>query len=184
MKIIDLAVTSQQKSEQHTKDYCGGKIMYKNGPIKVEQGIVGLSYEDPLLEASQIKYVVSISFLDQGIAIYFRNLRQNRIVLLTYDEIEEIQINKGKDIIRPLRFSLFSLFSRIGLHHNKAVKYLAPKEIIQEETPVSIIKTKDHYFSFVLDKITPERVSEIYLKTKLKDKLHVQIQSPEIITQK
>ncbi|MFZ1524583.1 MAG: hypothetical protein WAT22_07185, partial [Saprospiraceae bacterium] len=122
-----------------------------------------------------------LSFFKNGLGVYFRNIENNRLVLLTNQEIRSILIEKRSDVVRPFDFSMFTLLMKLGVNYHIAKKILMPKEIIEDNAGICIITTEDHHFTFTLKKMNAAKVGEIFQQTGLESVLHISIASPVII---
>ncbi|MBK7635302.1 MAG: hypothetical protein IPJ13_14255 [Saprospiraceae bacterium] len=181
MKIINLKKYSGTVVRKHIDDYCGGKVEKNKFWVLFDNHIVGLQYCDPGYGIAGPTHNVSLSFFKNGLGVYFRNIENNRLVLLTNQEIRSILIEKRSDVVRPFDFSMFTLLMKLGVNYHIAKKILMPKEIIEDNAGICIITTEDHHFTFTLKKMNAAKVGEIFQQTGLESVLHISIASPVII---
>lgn len=180
LKIIDLTIHSRHKVDAEIKHYCGGKSLDKYWFSAFQKGLGGFSFTDKIGDAVEEKFMVSVAIFTAGLGVYCRNMHKNYLVLIPESTIKRLEIQKQKDIIKPYRFSLFSILKKIGLSDHTASRYLMPKEIIIEHKPAFIIRTNDTFFSLEIDKISPHRVVNLIKKTKFVGITDIRIETPEI----
>lgn len=182
MKVIDLSKNSHTFAERHLREYCGGRTIESRWTNLLSKGIGGMTFVDTEALEENKPHRVIISFCNRGLGIYFRNIYRNKLVLLKTEQIKSIEIVKKADIIKPFSFSLYSLLSRVGIGHNSASPYLTPREIIKEEKATCILRTEDHYFNFILEKTTPEKLVSVFKKSDLAHLVKDNIHLPQIIS--
>ncbi|MGB4958511.1 MAG: hypothetical protein WBO36_03490 [Saprospiraceae bacterium] len=180
MKIIDLSNTSKHKLQQEINKYCGGQDGQKYWRFTVHKGQGGLSFSDGSPDEDTQKYMASIAFYKAGIGVYCRNIYKNYIVLIPDDSITKIELEKNADIIAPYRYSLFYLVKKVGLPDSTALKYLIPKEIVEEHKAIITIRTEDKFLSLILENISHERLTMMLKNTNFVDRLHINIKPLQI----
>ena len=182
MKIIDLAQNSNEFAERYIKEYCGGRNIVTPKTNLGFKDIKGLTFVDPEATGYFKTYKVIICFFNDGIGLYFRNFFRNKLILIKKDQIKSIEIEKNVDIIRPFTFSLYSLLSRAGVGHSTAASYLTPREIIKEEAANCTFRTEDHFFNFLIEKTTPEKLVSQLKESNLAHLVQKNIHSPQILS--
>ncbi len=181
MKIIDLANKSNGFAERHIREYCGGRTIQSRWTNLLNKGVGGLTFIDSEAREENKKHRVIISFFNDGLGFYFRNIYRNRLILLKTEQIKSIEIVKNQDIIRPFSFSLFSILASAGVRYSTASAYLTPREIIKEEKATCTFRTDEHFFNFVLEKTTPEKLASGFKNSPIAHLLKENIHSPKII---
>ncbi|MCE2790454.1 MAG: hypothetical protein LW630_11145 [Saprospiraceae bacterium] len=181
MRTIDLKTTSTSTVNKHIATICGETISH--GPIArwLGKGLAGFSFFDPADETKEAPYKVNIALYQQGIGLYFRNRFANRLVLIPQNEINKIHILQEQEIIRPLRFSLYSTLLRLGASHESAAPYLMPREIVTQNPAQCTIHTPESFILLHLDKAKPSNAILALQKAELSLPLHIEISKPQII---
>ncbi len=178
MKIIDLKKFSGPFVEKQISEYCGGK---DNNRGIFGNHVTGLLYHDPSYGIKGPTHKVAISFFKSGLGLYFRNLENNRMILLKYPHIKSVEILKQPDIVRPYDYSMFSALMKWGVSYHHAKNFLMPKEIIVENLGTCTIVTEDHIFKFVIKKMNSTKVGQIFNQSGLKGVLNISVEPPKII---
>jgi hypothetical protein len=181
MKIIDLKKYAGASAQKQIDDYCGGKVDRNKFLGFFDNHIIGLQYCDPGYNIAGPTHNASISLFKNGLGIYFRNLENNRLVLLTNQEIRSISIEKRSDIVRPFNFSIFTMLMKSGISYHRSKKFLMPKEYLEENAGICNISTEDHHFTFTIKKMNAAKVGDIFQQSNLSSVLHISIASPVIM---
>lgn len=183
MKVINLIIKSKHFVNQEIQSICGGKSIETFWISGFQKGIGGLGFTDPESSNHDEKYMVSIAFFKTGLGIYCRNMYSNYLVLIPENELLSFKLIKEKDFISPKAISLFSIMNKMGFSYHTSSKYLMPKEIILENPAELIIRTPEKFFKLEIDKITPDKLINVFKKSKFVHLLEVQIELPKLLNQ-
>ncbi len=181
MKTLDLTKLSKYHVEREIRTVCGGYINEKKWLSGFNIGIGGLMFTDTKGSNTPEKYKVVLANYKNGIGLYFRNVHSNYLVLIAKDKIRKIEIIKEKDVIKPMKLSIFNLLLKVGFPSEKAVGYLAPNEIISENPAFCIIKTEDYFIQLQLEKTSPQKLVSTLKKSDFNEFVHENINKPEIL---
>lgn len=175
MKIINLKKYKGISVDRQIEALCGSKKSSASKLSFFGDHISGLHYCDPEYGIVTPTHRVSISLFSKGLGIYFRNIENNRLVLIPYEEIVYASVKKNADIIQPYRFSPFSILSKMGFSFSTIKSWLMPKEIMESHPGLCEFGTQEHIFSFIIDKNTPERVIQKLNNSPIGDILQIEI---------
>lgn len=131
MDTFDLNKTSKVRVNNAIHTRYGGRYstseIFKLG----RAGVAGMIYFDESLESG--KHVkVTLERLKNGLAIYFRNIDENRVLIFNFEEIMEVKLVKEEDILVKKSPSIFSLLLKMGVNYHYAKMFLLEHEIINE----------------------------------------------------
>ncbi|MBK8625335.1 MAG: hypothetical protein IPN86_07165 [Saprospiraceae bacterium] len=182
MKIIDLTKTSKLKLRNEVERICGGQSIEDQWISGPGRGLGGFAFKDNLLADDQNKnlFNCNLAFYKNGLGIYFRNGFSNYLVLIHEDEISSIELEKNSDIIKPYKYSLYSLLIKIGINPSKAAEYLMPKEIVKENIAYCIIRLPETHFDLELLSISIDKLKNRLSKTKFVHLLKLNLLPPRI----
>ena len=131
MDSFDLNRTSKLRVNNIINTQYGGRFsateIMQNGRV----GAAGMIFYDATLgEGKHVK--VTLERLKSGLAIYFRNIDENKLLLFNYNEVNEITLLKEEDILVKKSPSLFTFLKNIGVNYYYARMFLFEHEIINE----------------------------------------------------
>jgi hypothetical protein len=181
MHIIDLSKNSHAHADRLIRDYCGGKSIENKWTHLFNKGVGGLRYIDPASQNNEQSYKANISFYKNGIGVYFRNFRSNKLILFSTKEINKLELIHGVETIRPLRYSPFSLLNAMGYSYKSSSRWLLPKEIINERQIKFYIITDDHYFEFDYVKFSYDGFIDELRKAGFGEILKIQVFPPNVV---
>lgn len=180
MKVINLRLKSSTKP-QEISHYLGEPLKFSLANGGNNNYISGFTFLDPQHTDIKYKYKCNIVVHQKGIGVYFRNHLSNYLIAIQKDEITCISINKNSDVIKPYYLSLFSVLQKLGVHYEIAAKYLMPAEIIEESSATFQIKLEDTYFSFIIEKMTTDRIIHFFERNHYSSVLQTKILLPKYI---
>lgn len=180
MKVIDLKVTSRVKVENDIRQLCGGHPDDGKWAFLKEKGLSGLSFTDHQLKTEKAQFKSILALYKYGLGIYCRNIYSNKLVLLPSSDIKSIEIIKNKDVLQPLKYSLFSIMNRIGISYETASRYLMPVEIVDQHPVQCIIRTDNTYFTLTLEKLHSYTLIKTLNNTTFTEILAIKTERPSI----
>ncbi len=173
MDRFNLTRTSKLKIDSIITKKYGGRYSRKESWKMDGSGTGGLIHYKDGENGAFLK--CNIELLKQGIAIYFRDLEINDLLLFNLDEIESISLAKEMDLLNRRDSSLFSKLIKSGIPYFRAKILLLEKDIIHEYPAILEIKATDYQkLEFEVIKSNPYKIAEI-LK-KLQPRLSTEIQ--------
>jgi len=180
LKVIDLKVTSRLKVENDIRQLCGGHPDEGKWAFLKEKGLSGLSFTDHQLKTEKAQFKSILALYKNGLGIYCRNIYSNKLVLLPETDVKSIEIIKNKDVLRPFKYSLFSIMNKIGISYETASKYLMPVEIVAQHPIQCIIRTENTYFTLNLEKLHSNTLIKTLNNTNFAEILAIKTEGPSI----
>jgi hypothetical protein len=113
-----------------------------NKNIINKRSVAGFYFND-VVDGSKIQYRVIIEEFPRGMALYCRNRYHNFLLLIPYDELQCLYVNKEADIIAPFSYSWYSILRRLGFSYWISKSFLLENEIIKSNNLVVKFITKD-----------------------------------------
>lgn len=142
MDSFDLFKVPRHRVNQTINAQYGGRYTGRDLLKGMGTGTAGLSFIEKN-ENEEIRLKVNLERLKEGMAVYFRNIDHNKVLLFRFDEIEHIKITKEADLLVQKRPSLFNWLYHSGINYFWSRVFLLEKEIISTYPVEVIIQIKE-----------------------------------------
>ena len=176
MDSFDLNRTAKLRVNNVISKSYGGRYSRSEALQLKRIGVGGMIFMDESLkENTHVKCTLEI--LKGGLAIYFRNIEENRILIFSYDEIAHISFTKEADILIDKSYSIFKSLLSFGVNFFYARIFLFEQEIIND-FKAEVLITPESYSNLKLfvTRKSPKPIVDFLqiLENKVKVKIDIQ----------
>jgi hypothetical protein len=132
--------------------------------IDIAPGISGIVFEDRVGDHI-IRYKVAVERYPKGLAMFFRSVSNNFLIVLPYEEIQTISFTKDEDMIYESSFSWFRMVRRLGIPYDKAKKFILEKEKLAVHHSRLSIVTKENISLELVATSCTQKKAETFLNS-------------------
>lgn len=186
MEVINVLKSSKIKVAERVFKYCGGNYSKSEAVRMGGIGIGRMNYEGgiDLIDDHRHAHHLKVNFetLKEGLGIYLRSTENHYVILIRYDEMMSISIEKEMDEVRLDGFSFFKPMMKQGINYWTARKFLLDKETVAYHDAYVHISTEE------LDSITlkiarrnPQAIADYFNHLPVSDKVSVSLETYTLV---
>jgi hypothetical protein len=181
MDSFDLNSTSKLRVNNVISKSYGGRYSRSEALQMKRIGAGGMIYMDETLKKdTHVKCTLEI--LKGGLAIYFRNIDENRILIFAYDELESISFTKEADILVEKPYSIFKSLLSFGVNFFYARIFLFEHEIINDFKAELLISPQSYSnLKLFVTRKSPKAIGVLLQNLKHKVNTNIDIQEYKYI---
>lgn len=136
--------------------------------LNIAPGISGVVFEDRVGDHI-VRYKVAVERYPKGLAMFFRSVSNNFLIVLPYEEIQNISFTKDEDMIYESSFSWFRMVRRLGFSYEKAKKFILEKEKLAVHHARLSIVTKENISFELIAASCSQKKAETFLNSVSSD---------------